>query len=145
MYTSFCLFSGLKLLSTITNQRQYDLRIDFSGINGMSWHIKYCNFKVGSEYNNYTLTLGHGGTQSRNARKCWFYEPKWLSHRPYVFNLYMGVSFLALSKITFLAAIFWNLMWRENIYVIAIRSQIIFLYFWYDKWSGISDKIIRVF
>ena len=124
MYTSFCLFSGLKLLSTITNQRKYDLRIDFSGLNGTSWHIKFCNFKVGSEFNNYKMTLG-SSQRSRNTPK-------------------MGVSFLALSKITFFDAIFWILRLRRNIYFIATRSQIIFLYFLYDKWSEISDKIIRV-
>ncbi|KAJ8033637.1 Fibrinogen-like protein A [Holothuria leucospilota] len=47
---------GNEKLSFLTNQNTYELRIDFTLFDGSSFYIAYSLFRIGDEFNGYTLT-----------------------------------------------------------------------------------------
>ena len=48
---------GLRPLHCLTNQGQWELRIDFTFINGTKSYLSYSSFKVGSASTNYQLSI----------------------------------------------------------------------------------------
>ena len=58
---------GLRPLHCLTNQGQWELRIDFTLTNGTKSYISYSSFKVGPASNNYQLNIsGFKGITSRD-------------------------------------------------------------------------------
>ena len=56
---------GLRPLHCLTNQGQWELRIDFTLINGTKGYLSYSSFKIGPSSSNYTLSIsGFKGTTS---------------------------------------------------------------------------------
>ena len=55
---------GLLAIHCLTNQGQWELRIDYTFLNGMNGYLSYSNFRVGSAAEKYKLTISgyHGST-----------------------------------------------------------------------------------
>lgn len=47
---------GNERLSFLTNQKSYELQIDITDVDGMSFNITYDRFRIGDEYSGYILT-----------------------------------------------------------------------------------------
>jgi len=68
---------GLRAMHCITNERQWELRIDYVTVDGIKGYLSYSNFKVGPGHEQYPLTAsGYKGTtadpfnhQSHNGMK----------------------------------------------------------------------------
>lgn len=60
---------GNDKIAYVTNQKQYELRIDIVSSNGSSFYIKYDKFRVSDEWSGYTLTsLGvYSGTAGKTC------------------------------------------------------------------------------
>lgn len=59
---------GNEKLSFLTNQKEYELRIDFTYADGSSFHALYSTLRISDEFSNYRLgRLGQfSGTASKN-------------------------------------------------------------------------------
>ncbi|KAJ8023577.1 Ryncolin-4 [Holothuria leucospilota] len=61
---------GNEKLSLITNQKKYELRIDFSYLDGSSYHATYKEFRITDEFSNYALTTLNDYSGTANFTDC---------------------------------------------------------------------------